>query len=222
MFLNLLIEVILIAIIVGGTSFGYRKGLFKMVAAPARTLVCLVTSFLFGRPVGKYFLSPILSVPIKRYVLTFVSEKMAWDSGHVIKIPTIIKVTGAVFDISYDNAEITVESMVNSFTDPLVALVSCLIAFVLIFCLSKWLIKLLMNLTDSCLNIGVLGKLNRISGAVLSVFFAIICAFAFTSAVNYILRLDFALNSRLVREFSGGPLYRFFRNFNLINLLLSF
>lgn len=225
MFLSLLLEVILLTVIVGGSFYGYKKGLFRMAAGPIRTALCLVISLSLCDPVGEAVIAPLIRTPVRSYLLEFMQERVAYSTdGAIARIPTLLRMAGAAFGVSYDNSAVntTVETVVDAFTEPLIALISRAVAFILLFILSKFLFKLLVYLADSFLGIGIIGRLNRLLGAALSICIAIACAWAFTSAVDYLFRLDIFENSRLVGDFDGGLLYRFFKNLNVINLLLSF
>ena len=60
MVLNIILDVILIAIIAGGSRYGYNKGLFKMAEKPARLLLCMALSFALSGIVGSQFVAPII------------------------------------------------------------------------------------------------------------------------------------------------------------------
>ena len=49
MILNLLLDLILTAIILGGLRYGYNKGLFKMVTGPIKKVLCLFFSFSYSK-----------------------------------------------------------------------------------------------------------------------------------------------------------------------------
>ncbi len=222
MFLDLLIDVILLAIIVGGSCVGYRKGLFKIVAGPIKNIICLLTALSLCDIVGESVIAPLISTPIKGYLFEFMQEKIG--IADFAPIPTILRISGAVFGTSYDvyTADSATETIVDAFTEPLIALLSRTVAFILLFILLKYLIRLLMYLADSFLSFGIIGRLNRLLGAVLSITAALLWAWSFTSLVDYAFRLDGLADSRLVSNFDGGPLYGFFREISLLNLLLSF
>lgn len=66
MFLNLLVEVILILIITCGSYYGYRRGFFAMAIKPAKSVVRVGASISLCLPLGENLVEPILSPIIKR------------------------------------------------------------------------------------------------------------------------------------------------------------
>ena len=60
MLLNVVLELILFTIIVGGARFGYNKGLFKITARLMRKLLCILLSISLSRLVGGYFIAPLI------------------------------------------------------------------------------------------------------------------------------------------------------------------
>ena len=73
MFLNIFLEVFLIAIIVGGSRYGYNKGFFKMTVGPARLIVCFAVSLGYSSLVGDAIVAPILLEIIKEQITPLIS-----------------------------------------------------------------------------------------------------------------------------------------------------
>ena len=222
MFLNLLIDVILITIILGGSCIGYRRGLFKMTTGLLKGLTCLLIAFYSCELIGERLVSPLIRLPISRFFEDFLKESL--NGASHADIPTVLKILGAVFGLSYEPGVTydTLNRVVGLFTEPLVSFISRSFSFVVIYLTLRCLIKLLISILDSVLSIGVIGTINRILGATASVFIALIFAVLFTSTVDFLFQTDIFYKSRLVQDFSGGPIYRFFKKFSLLRLLLSF
>ena len=60
MFINILIDIILLSMIIGGFIYGYKKGFLKMTLVPAKRLLCFVASFSYSGIVGSNIVSPII------------------------------------------------------------------------------------------------------------------------------------------------------------------
>ena len=85
MFLNIVLDVILVAILIGGSGYGYNKGLFKMTAGPVRLFLCIVVSLTYCSAVGSNFIAPILQntfknsgTPILNTVVGIISTAVAF------------------------------------------------------------------------------------------------------------------------------------------------
>ena len=222
MFLNLFIELILITVIVGGSCYGYKKGVFMMVAGRIRNPLCLLLSLSLCGFVGEECIAPLIRTPIISFLYDFLYDKArAVDS---FELPTVLKMLGAVFGISFDGklTEATVDNAVRSLSEPFIDLISRAVAFIIVFIFLKLSIKLITYLADSFLDHGIIGILNHISGAVISVFVSVLFAIVITTIVDYLFRTDIFSGSRLVRDFDGGPLYRLINKLNPLTLLLSF
>ena len=72
MFLNIFLEVILIAIVVGGSRYGYNRGLFKMAANPVGFIICMIVSYTYASIVGVNILSPIILAAVSDNLLPFI------------------------------------------------------------------------------------------------------------------------------------------------------
>ena len=73
MFLNLLIEVMLITILVGGAYFGYKRGFFRIAAKPARLVLCVMLSFSFCKVVGSQIVIPFIIARVDEGIRDFAS-----------------------------------------------------------------------------------------------------------------------------------------------------
>ena len=86
------------------------------------------------------------------------------------------------------------------------------VAFVLLFFAFRYIIGLVIKMLNSILSIGIIGWINRTLGLLVASGFSIIIANFFANAVNWLFKLDWFKQSRLVSDFNGGWLYTFFDN----------
>ena len=214
MFLNLFVDVVLITIIVAASCYGYKKGLFGIVARFTRTFVCLAVSISVCDPIAELIIAPILRVPIKSFFMEYIQQI---PGGIVADIPTILRIFGTLFNVSYESftVDTDIQMAVNSFSEPFVVFISKIVAFLLIFLFLKYFIRLLIYFADSFLNIGIIGWLNRLLGALISICVAFLCVTVFISVIDYFFQTDILLDSGLVRNFDGGLIYRLFKGFYL-------
>ena len=206
MFLDLLIEVILFAVILGGLLLGYRRGFFRLVGGWARRVFCFVLSLSLCDWVSNY-LKPMIYNPISS--LLYDSLKQGID-GLLSGIDGTVPAFSDMAWLAPDESALTdrIDAMSDSIADSLSTLISRALGFVILLILSGLLIKLLVYLADSILNIGPLGIINRLLGATVSMLGAVLIAGMLASATEYLFALECFNNSRLVAEFDGGQLYR--------------
>ena len=61
MFVNMVFDVILVCILIGGSSYGYNKGLFKMAIGPIRLIFSVTISLFYCNLVGNRVIAPVLA-----------------------------------------------------------------------------------------------------------------------------------------------------------------
>ena len=229
MFLKIFMEVILIGILVGGSYYGLVTGFFQMAANPLKVVAGLLFSGSLSGVVGKYIIAPIIQSPITNYIKDFMYEHCSDLSPDnvVSEMPTLLKMAGAAFNIEVNvtpgaTTDQMLESVIVNLTTPAVNVIGIIIAFVLLFFLSKLIISIAISVINSYVSVGVLGQINKTMGFVLAFAVAFIAAWALTGVVDFIFHLGVFNNVEVIRNFSGGWIYRLFNSFSPIELLLSF
>jgi hypothetical protein len=86
----------------------------------------------------------------------------------------------------------------------------------------KLLISLLFSVANSVFDHGVFGVLNRVLGCVTSGLLAIFTAWALVSVFEYVIHFPAIEGSEVLSNFTGGFIYNLFRQYNPVELLLSF
>lgn len=228
MLLDLLVELVLIAVLLGGSYLGYVKGLFRLVAGPIRILGGLLLSAGLSIPIGEQVIAPIIRIPITNYIFEALYDRINLNapSSAAEDLPTLIKIASAVFgyDVDYDSdsSADVITAIAESVALPMARLLSILISFVILLAMSGLIIRLLMRficfLADFCL----VSWFDRALGVVLSGAMSFIVAWVTVCAFDFLIHMPIFYDMNLVKDFSGGPLYDFFVGFNPIRLLLSF
>lgn len=229
MFLKILMEILLLGILIGGSYYGIVTGFFKMAANPLKVVASILFSLLLCSVVGRYVVAPIIQSPITNYIKDFMYEHCADLSPDnvVEEMPTLLKMAGAAFNIEVAAAEGAttdqmLETVIMNLTTPAINVIGIIIAFVLLYFVAKLLISLGIMVVNSYVSVGVLGQINKTMGFVLAFALAFLAAWAFTGIVDFVFHLGIFDNSELIRNFEGGWVYRLFNSFSPIELLLSF
>ena len=229
MFLKIAFEIILLAILIGGAYYGIRLGFIRIAAKPIKLILGIAFAFTLCGTVGREIITPLIQAPTTNYIKEHLYESCAslTPEAALEKIPTVLKMAGAAFnvDVAASSAESTdalIERVVVSLTSPAVVLISVVIAFILLFLLSKLLFSAAVCVVSSVFEIGVLAKINRALGFVLAGLMSFFLAWAFVSIVDFFFHLSIFDTVEFVRAFEGGPLYRLFISISPIGLLLSF
>ncbi len=211
------IELIIIAILICGGIFGYRRGLLRLALVPLRLVICLAFAFFFCKSVGDRLIIPAVYPAVANYLKELLSEHIQSDSFD--NLPTLIKIFVGLCAFGGDESfEWTLDGIMETVTMPVSTFVSRVIAFVILLILSGLILNLAVSLADRLLDRGFVGRINAILGVLLSGCISAVSAWCFVSVVDYFLLLDIFS----VGEFSGGALFRFFREVSPIRLLLGF
>lgn len=229
MLLNLLFEILLLAILVGGSYYGIKMGFIKIAAKPIKFIFALVLAFSLCKAVGTYIVAPIIQAPVTNYIKEFMYENCATLSPEnvVEEVPTILKLASAAFNVEIgaikgDTTDELLDAIILNLTSPAVIVISIIIAFILLLILSRLLLFVGVMAINSVFEVGVLAKINRAFGFILAAILALLAAWTFVGTVDFIFHLSIFDGVEIIRTFDGGPLYRLFGSISPIKLLLSF
>ena len=122
--------------------------------------------------------------------------------------------------ISHDVLTAFIESLIpNSFIEflyltrpSIVEFIMKIGLFTIIFFLSRFIVNFVIEFFDLFLSMGIVGRINRVFGCLLSMFISLSIAYYFARFTERIIYLEIFENSRLVSEFDGGPVYKVFTN----------
>ena len=195
MLLTVIVEVILLGILIGGSYVGYKKGLFAIALKPCKTIICLGLSFVFCKTVGELVFMPMVS----SYIFDKTSDIKI---GHSEYIPAMSALEQAVVT----NA--------TSLGLQVAQIVSSIFAFVLLFILARTLVSLLIYGANSVFSYGIVGRINRVLGFLCAGVVSLATAHLFTLGSQYLFSFEEFQNSELTEGFSGGLLYRLFLRLN--------
>ena len=102
MALTIILEILLIAVLVGGSYYGIATGFFKLATKPLKLIAALLFAYALCGVVGKFVIAPIIQSPITNYVKDFMYEHCdSLEPGEVVEeIPTLLKMAGAAFNVT--------------------------------------------------------------------------------------------------------------------------
>ena len=119
-------------------------------------------------------------------------------------------------------ASSVIEAIVSKVTEPVVTIMSRLFGYIIAYFVCKILLSLVLWLVNDIVSAGVVGKVNKTLGCIFTLFIAFIIGWILTSFSEFIFNIPAIASAGFVQRFTGGPIYRFFRLFTPLDLLLSF
>lgn len=228
--LNVIVEIVLIAVIAIGMILGIKRGFIKTVAKPVKFVLTLVIAFSLSGTVANNIIEPVIAEPITTQMEEYVYEKCEDINSDNVeeKLPTILKISAGLFNIDLDEmsdgatTEELISRIISSLVSPAIHVVAVIISFILLYFLSSLCLALVIAVLNSFFDTGLIGVCNRVLGCVFSTAFAVIIAWCAVSVFTYVINVPALAETSAVQSFEGGFVYKFFNNLNPIDLLLSF
>ncbi len=222
--MNIFIEILLWAIIAVGAALGIKSGFIRMAAKPVKLVLAIVIAFSLATAFAEGVVVPIIETPITNYIYDFLSENCPDINAENImeELPTVLKMAAGMYGVDLEELAIQyaefdiVREITNTLASPVIDIFSLIIAFVVLYFVSKLLISLALALLDLIFSGGIFGVLNRVLGGVSGTVLAIVAAWGVAVLVEFL----FHINSNGMEN--AGFLYTFFNTYSPIELLLSF
>lgn len=230
MAVNVIFDIILVGILVAGAILGYKNGFIDTVAKPVKFVLAIALALSLAGTVGQYVVEPIIGPAISHKLSDILVEKYSEITAANANesLPTLIKFAASMCGVNIEGVASTadgvsvIEAVVNAVTAPVVDIIGTIFGFVIVYFASKILLNVVMIFVNSAVSRGIVGALNRTLGCVLTLFLAFVVVWAVTSVSEFILNIPIIASAQWVENFTGGPVYRFFRSFTPLDLLLSF
>ena len=223
-------DIILVGIMLAGAIIGAKNGFIDTVARPVKFVAAIALAFSLASTVGQHVVEPIIGPAISHKLSDILIEKYSEITADTANesLPTLIKFAASMCGVNIegvasgaDGASI-IQAVVEAVTAPVVDIMGVIFGFVIVYFASKVLLNFVMLLVNSVVNRGLVGTVNRALGCVLTLFLAFVVVWAVTSVSEFILNIPAIASAEWVQGFSGGPVYKFFRSFTPLDLLLSF
>jgi uncharacterized membrane protein required for colicin V production len=227
---NVIFDIILVGILVAGAILGYKNGFIDTVAKPVKFVLAIALALSLAGTVGQYVVEPIIGPAISHKLSDILVEKYSEVTAANANesLPTLIKFAASMCGVNIEGVASTadgvsvIEAVVDAVTAPVVDIMGTIFGFVIVYFASKILLNVVMIFVNSAVSRGIVGALNRTLGCVLTLFLAFVVVWAVTSVSEFILNIPIIASAQWVENFTGGPVYRFFRSFTPLDLLLSF
>lgn len=230
MFVSIIFDLILTGILAAGIIIGIKNGFISTVARPVKFVAAIALAISLASVVGSAVIEPIIGPAISNKLSGVLIEKYSDITAETANesLPTLIKLAAGMCSVDITEVASTadgvsvIEAIVDSVTSPVVEIVATITGFILVYFVSKILLSILVSFINTMFNNGIVGTANKVLGAVFTFLLAFIVAWAFTAVSEFIFNIPIIAKAKLVENFNGGILYRFFRSFTPLDLLLSF
>ena len=235
-----IIGIIYIAIVVFFLILGYARGLIRTLVSLFKGVLCLVPAILFSMPLAKLvaptkagnFFSDIY---INKFFTGEVYQKIinAENKNEIIsecigantRMPAFIndfiaKVVGKI--VTVGSAD---QTAAQAFAYALTLYTLAIIAFILIIVIVKILISILKKVNDKINEKKVIGPINRVLGAVISMVFGVFIVCVISYVLTFFAGLSSGLGEWLDKTMKIGEdtftISKFVYNHNFIGYLVT-
>ena len=227
--MNIIVDIILVLIILIGGLIGYKRGFIVTVTRPVKWFLALILAVTLCNSAAEAVIEPIISEPVTNQITEYLVEKCPDMTAENVsdELPTVLRLAAGIVDVdinSFDGTDVNtlVSQIVESLATPTIHLFSVLIAFILIYIISKMLLALFIGILDKAFDVGFVGSVNRFLGVIFGAAFAFIISWLVVLLFGYVVSTSFVEDIEMLREFSGGYVYDFFDRITPLELLLSF
>lgn len=223
MFITILIDVILLTILGVGIFLGIKKGFIMALSKPIKICMAIFLAISLCSVVASGIIQPIIEESVTGQVAAYITENAA-DFIEEGDIPTLIKLAAELngVDISVENFNDTVTAVVTKIAVPVVHFISVIIAFVLVYAVSRLLLWPTFIMIDKATSDGLIGRVNKTLGCIFGLLVATLTAWFLVCLFDFFLGLSFMENREWVLNFRGGFIYGFFSSLSPVAVLLSF
>ena len=230
MFANVLFDIIIVAILAVGAILGIKNGFIDTIARPVKFVAAIALAFSLAAPIGNAIIEPIIGPAISHKLSDILVEKYSEITAATANesLPTLVKFAASLCGVDVTGVASgadgisAIEAISQAVTAPVVDIMSTIFGFIIVYFASKIILNVIMFLINSLVDGGLIGALNKTLGCVFTLFLAFIVVWALTSISEFILNIPAIASLDWVEGFSGGPIYKFFRSFTPLDLLLSF
>ena len=223
--MNVVIDIILALIVLGGAFVGFKRGFISTVAKPVKLVLCIVVAFSLASSVATAVIEPIIGETVENQISDYLTEKIEEDTEGEFELPTLLKLAALLLEVDVDSIQSEkdyADALVESIASPVIHFVAVIISFVLLYFALKIILGILLKILDSAFNTGIVGAFNKTLGLVFGTVLSVTAAWAVVSVFEFVINTSLFENAVWLSEFEGGYIYNFFKAYNPIDLLLSF
>ena len=227
---NIITDLVIVLIFAIAGFIGVKVGFFSILAKPVKYVGSIIITLTCAGPVGRHIVAPMIRNPVSNKIAEFLSEKCADITAEnaLDELPTLIKFAASLGGVdlqalvSAEGLQSVVDVVIANVMDPVINIVAIVIGGIVLYIIAKVLLSLGLWLLNSVLDSGAIGVVNKTLGCVFVLVITFIAVWAIIGCSDLIINLPAVQNTKWGAEFTGGAIYRMFKNLSIVDLLLSF
>ena len=222
-----IIDLVLVMILLIGLIVGYKRGFIKIISVPLRRILALVIAFGSAGAFGSLVINPFISEPITASISAIIYENCPdiLTGAALENLPLVLRIAASLSGVDIgalaNGQDNLADAVIFALADPIIGLISTVLSFIILLILSLLVIKFLFFLLDTYSQEGIIGAVNKIAGGAVNLLLAVAIDWILVSAFSFIINLDAMSSVEWASSFNGGFIYRFFDDFNPLELILK-
>ena len=227
---NIITDLVIVLIFAIAGFIGVKVGFFSILAKPVKYVGSILITLSCARPVGRFIVAPMIRNPVSNKIATYLADKCADITAEnaLEELPTLIKFAASLGGVdlqalvSAEGIQSVVDVVIANVMDPVINVIGIVIGGIALYIVAKVLLGLGLWLLNSVLDSGAIGVVNKTLGCIFVLVITFIAVWAIIGCSDLIINLPAVQNTQWGAEFTGGAIYRMFKNLSIVDLLLSF
>lgn len=242
--MSLFLDIVTLAILLGGIAAAYRKGLVRSAVELAGYVLSSVVAYSLSVPLGQWIYNSLLEPVVSRQVHAYIAKTVGDGAGAAVtssglstflnRMPDNFRALLGQYHLSVDTIRSAAGSSAQSGTDivstavtnqiaaPIAMSVSRAIAFAAVFFVCMIVVRLVARVANGVNRIPVIGTINRFGGACAGLLLSAMDIFLLCTVISVVISvLSFRQNPPLtVSTVDNTAVFKIFYSHNPFTLLL--
>ena len=226
---DFILDAVLVLVVFIGTVLGYKRGFIAFIAKPLKFVLSLGISFGYASRFAASVITPMIEAPATNYIKEFLYTNCQNITAENVReeLPTMLKIAAAAFNVDVsqvatDATGTVVDALADKLTAPVIGVISTIISFVVLLIIVNIVLSIAIAIIKALFKNGVLGFFNKGLGLIFGFAISFVVAWALAVGFDFAIHLPALADNTWIQSFEGGVIYRFFNEYNPIELLLSF
>ena len=213
-----ILDGVLAVIILIGVFLGYAKGFFSTITKPVKIIGAGCLTYCFANPIIDAWARPFFTEKAYGWINTALLEKapeLSVDTAGK-SLPWVLRLIANIFniDITAAGESATSEDIISAISSALAVptgnLIAIAVTYAALFIVLLIILSVLVAIIGTVIDSGPLAVVDKILGLILGTAIAIVVCCIVAN-----------LTGNIAKDFTGGFVYEFFKNFDPFSLILS-
>ena len=209
---------VLAIIILVGVFLGYAKGFFSVITKPVKIIGSACITYCIANPIIEAWTRPFFTEKAYGWINNALLEKspdLSVDTAGE-SLPFVLRLIASIFkiDVSAAGSAATSEEIIaeisKSLSVPTGNIIAIAVTYLVLFIAILIVLSIIVAIIGTVIDSGPLAVIDKILGLILGTAIAIVACCIVAN-----------ITGSIAKEFTGGFVFEFFKNFDPFSLILS-